>query len=82
MSEQRNNRQKAAPNPRPFPQRLSRRRARNPAWHRTVSRGALREPEDVQIEILYCGVCHSDLHSSRDEWNARDADRLSVRSGP
>jgi len=19
-------------------------------------------PEDVQIEILYCGVCHSDLH--------------------
>jgi uncharacterized zinc-type alcohol dehydrogenase-like protein len=26
-------------------------------------------PEDVQIEILYCGVCHSDLHQSRDEWN-------------
>jgi hypothetical protein len=21
-------------------------------------------PEDVQIEILYCGICHSDLHRS------------------
>ncbi len=29
-----------------------------------------REPraQDVQIEILYCGVCHSDLHQVRDEW--------------
>lgn len=25
-------------------------------------------PHDVQIEILYCGVCHSDLHTARDEW--------------
>jgi alcohol dehydrogenase (NADP+) len=24
--------------------------------------------QDVQIEILYCGVCHSDLHQVRDEW--------------
>jgi len=24
--------------------------------------------EDVQIEILYCGVCHSDLHTARGEW--------------
>jgi alcohol dehydrogenase (NADP+) len=23
---------------------------------------------DVQIEILYCGVCHSDLHTVRNEW--------------
>ncbi len=23
---------------------------------------------DVQIEILFCGVCHSDLHSVRNEW--------------
>jgi uncharacterized zinc-type alcohol dehydrogenase-like protein len=23
---------------------------------------------DVQIEILYCGVCHSDLHTARNEW--------------
>jgi len=25
--------------------------------------------KDVQIEILFCGVCHSDLHQVRDEWN-------------
>ena len=25
-------------------------------------------PHDVQIEILYCGVCHSDLHTARNEW--------------
>ena len=25
-------------------------------------------PEDVQIEILYCGVCHSDIHMARNEW--------------
>ena len=25
-------------------------------------------PTDVKIEILYCGVCHSDLHFVRKEW--------------
>jgi len=25
-------------------------------------------PEDVRIEILYCGICHSDLHQVRNEW--------------
>lgn len=25
-------------------------------------------PRDVQIEILYCGICHSDLHQVRDDW--------------
>lgn len=25
-------------------------------------------PHDVRIEILYCGVCHSDIHQVRDEW--------------
>jgi len=25
--------------------------------------------QDVQIEILYCGICHSDLHQVRDEWS-------------
>ena len=24
---------------------------------------------DVAIDILYCGVCHSDLHTARNEWN-------------
>src|SRR3954453_24234795 len=23
---------------------------------------------DVEIDILYCGVCHSDLHTARNEW--------------
>ncbi|MCD8741854.1 NAD(P)-dependent alcohol dehydrogenase [Mucilaginibacter roseus] len=25
-------------------------------------------PNDIQIEIQYCGVCHSDIHQVRDEW--------------
>ncbi|HWA15698.1 MAG TPA: alcohol dehydrogenase catalytic domain-containing protein [Gemmatimonadales bacterium] len=25
-------------------------------------------PDDVHIDIMYCGVCHSDLHTVRDEW--------------
>jgi len=25
-------------------------------------------PSDVLIEILYCGICHSDIHQARDEW--------------
>jgi uncharacterized zinc-type alcohol dehydrogenase-like protein len=25
---------------------------------------------DVQIEILFCGICHSDIHQARDEWNS------------
>jgi uncharacterized zinc-type alcohol dehydrogenase-like protein len=25
-------------------------------------------PRDVQVDIRFCGVCHSDLHSARDEW--------------
>jgi len=25
-------------------------------------------PKDIQIDILYCGVCHSDLHQIRNEW--------------
>jgi len=26
-------------------------------------------PTDVAIDILYCGVCHSDIHQARDEWH-------------
>ena len=25
-------------------------------------------PDDVRIDILFCGVCHSDLHTARNEW--------------
>jgi alcohol dehydrogenase (NADP+) len=33
---------------------------------------ARRDPaeRDVHIEILYCGICHSDLHTVRDEWKS------------
>ena len=26
------------------------------------------QPGDVVIDILYCGICHSDIHSARNEW--------------
>ncbi len=35
----------------------------------TIQRRSPR-PQDVQIEILYCGVCHSDLHQVRNEWES------------
>ena len=33
---------------------------------------ARRDPtdQDVQIEILFCGICHSDLHMARNEWSS------------
>jgi alcohol dehydrogenase (NADP+) len=33
----------------------------------TISRRDLTE-HDIQIEILFCGICHSDLHTVRNEW--------------
>jgi alcohol dehydrogenase (NADP+) len=27
-------------------------------------------PHDVQLEILFCGICHSDLHTARNEWKS------------
>lgn len=27
------------------------------------------QPNDVQIEVLFCGVCHSDIHQARNEWH-------------
>jgi uncharacterized zinc-type alcohol dehydrogenase-like protein len=42
--------------------------ATSPLVSATVPR---RDPtdRDVQIEILFCGICHSDLHSVRNEWS-------------
>src|SRR5579863_9094486 len=34
-----------------------------------ISRRDLTE-HDVQIEILFCGICHSDLHQARNEWSS------------
>jgi alcohol dehydrogenase (NADP+) len=41
--------------------------ATSPLASTTISR---RDPteSDVQIEILFCGICHSDLHQVRNEW--------------
>lgn len=33
----------------------------------TISRREPR-PTDIQIEILYCGICHTDLHLARNDW--------------
>jgi len=43
--------------------------ATSPLASTTITR---RDPteNDIQIEILYCGICHSDLHTVRDEWNS------------
>jgi uncharacterized zinc-type alcohol dehydrogenase-like protein len=42
--------------------------ATSPFTPTTISR---RDPgeKDVQIEILFCGICHSDLHQARNEWS-------------
>jgi len=42
--------------------------ATSPLASSTIAR---RDPtaDDVEIEILFCGVCHSDLHQVRNEWN-------------
>lgn len=32
-----------------------------------INRRAVSE-KDIEIEILYCGVCHSDLHTARNDW--------------
>ncbi len=41
--------------------------AGSPLRHWDFDRRDLR-PDDVQIEILFCGVCHSDLHAAKGEW--------------
>src|SRR6266705_3524593 len=42
--------------------------ATSPLASTTIER---RDPteQDVQVEILYCGICHSDLHQARNEWS-------------
>ncbi len=41
--------------------------AASPLASATIARRDLTE-HDVQIEILFCGICHSDLHAVRNEW--------------
>ena len=42
--------------------------ATSPLAFTTIPRRDLTE-RDVQIDILYCGICHSDVHSVRNEWS-------------
>lgn len=44
--------------------------AQNPETDLAVWKFERREvgPSDVQIAILFCGVCHSDLHQLKNEW--------------
>jgi uncharacterized zinc-type alcohol dehydrogenase-like protein len=46
--------------------------AKTPLEPATIER---RDPteRDVRIEILYCGICHSDVHYARNEWSAMPA---------
>jgi alcohol dehydrogenase (NADP+) len=62
-----------APAPRSFPRAL----VETPAYAALLPRTPLTRvfiyrrplgPHDVLIDILYCGVCHSDIHQARDEW--------------
>jgi uncharacterized zinc-type alcohol dehydrogenase-like protein len=41
---------------------------KSPLASTTIARRDLTE-NDVQIEILFCGICHSDLHQARNEWS-------------
>lgn len=41
--------------------------ATTPLVPHTIERREV-QPQDVLIEILYCGVCHSDLHTARSDW--------------
>ena len=43
--------------------------ATSPLASDTIKRRETTE-HDVQIEILFCGICHSDLHQARDEWHS------------
>jgi len=42
--------------------------ATSPFASATIARRTPNET-DVQIEILFCGICHSDLHQARNEWS-------------
>jgi uncharacterized zinc-type alcohol dehydrogenase-like protein len=58
----------ARPSPASFPAKaFAAHSAASPLSTHSIPRRSPR-PQDVQIEILYCGVCHSDLHQARNEW--------------
>jgi uncharacterized zinc-type alcohol dehydrogenase-like protein len=59
----------ARPAPSSFPSKsFAAHDPRSPLSAHTIARRSP-GPNDVQVEILYCGVCHSDLHTVRNEWS-------------
>lgn len=40
----------------------------NPQFASFIFERRALEPDDVRIDILYCGICHSDIHYARGEW--------------
>ena len=52
--------------------------AKSPLDPTTIPR---RDPgeDDVQIQILFCGICHSDLHTVRSEWSAARSHEVQAR---
>jgi alcohol dehydrogenase (NADP+) len=58
----------ARPSPASFPAKaFAAHGANTPLSAHSIKRRSPR-PQDVQIEVLFCGVCHSDLHQVRNEW--------------
>ena len=49
----------------------------------TFQRRALR-PNDIVMEILYCGICHTDLHQARNDWVSlsKSVSRFRGRAAP
>ncbi|OIP44151.1 MAG: hydroxyacid dehydrogenase [Deltaproteobacteria bacterium CG2_30_63_29] len=43
--------------------------ATSPLTSTTIPRRTPTE-QDVQLDILFCGICHSDVHTARNEWSA------------
>lgn len=57
-----------APGPGPYPARAwATPSATAPLAPMSIQRRAL-GPHDVLIDVLYCGICHSDIHQARNEW--------------
>jgi uncharacterized zinc-type alcohol dehydrogenase-like protein len=52
--------------------------AQSPLAPFRFERRALRD-NDVAIEVLYCGICHTDLHLARDAWKDWGPAKLSRR---
>ncbi|MFZ3215782.1 MAG: NAD(P)-dependent alcohol dehydrogenase [Candidatus Acidiferrales bacterium] len=59
---------KAAPAPQSYPARAYAAQSPTSGLAPFTIQRRVPGPDDVQMEILFCGVCHSDLHTVRNEW--------------